>query len=325
MTITQLRYFYTVAKTGHLSNAAMDMNVSQSTVSMSLQQLEDEVSAKLFEKQGRLKKLTPAGEIFLQHIKTILDELEIAQNDLSAVSANKPLNIHLGLDILDAIIPGEIEFLKRNPHVNLYQSYMPTLQLVKKIESKEIDFGITHTSVETGSLEFTPFLSERIGLLVPAEHELAERDSVQISELAPFQFITMPIGSSYRKMTDEFFRYGKFHPDIRAEAVHMQMLYSMVMANLGIAFISDGGWVRNIAPPFDGSNRNDFRPQSFDWRNRLKIIPIIDDICRRTFYICNLKRRNIPMEKWYFYLFFCEYFQDVEQEQIEFRKSIGWE
>ena len=135
----------------------------------------------------------------------------------------------------------------------------------------------------------------------------------------------MPKGSSYRTMMDEFCRYGKFRPNIRAEAIHMQMLHSMVSANLGIAFISDGRWIRNIAPPFNGSKRNDFRPQSFDIRSKLKIVPITDNICRRTFYICNLKKRNIPTEKWYFYLFFCEYYQSVEQEQIEFRKRIGWQ
>lgn len=325
MTITQLQYFVAVATSGHFSQAAEDLNVNQSTISMSLHQLEEELGIALFERVGRKKRLTTNGIMFMSHAIKILDELDASKADFSETHTNHRVNIKLALDITDIMIPGEIEFLKRNPNINLFQSFMITDKVKKSLLQREVDFGITHVSLESKMLDSTPFFSERMGLMVSKDHPLSSRRKVSLAELSPYSFITMHQGSSYREMTDQFCRYANFKPNIRAEVLHMQMLRSMVAANLGISFISDGFWIRNILPPFPNSfSRNDFRPYSFDMTEQLKLIPISDDICRRVFFISNLKMRNLSQNIWYFYLFICQYYKNVEKEQTDFRQKLGW-
>ena len=325
MNLSQLKYFSAVAASGHLTHASEDLNVSQSTVSMALQQLEDELGVQLFEKAGRRKRLTQAGMLFQRHVRNIFDELERANTEFSELGVSRHGTIRLAADLTDALMPGEIEFLKRNPHISLLQTFTTTGSVRKQLLSRDIDFGITHVSLSDNDITSTPFLSERVGLLTSSRHPLAGRKQVSLKELESYDFITMAREHSYRHMADEFCRSADFQPHIRAEALHTHMLHTMVAANLGIAFISDGFWVRNIMPPLsDDTIRNDLRPSTFDLRGQYSLIPIADEVCRRSFYISHLKNRDFPIDIWYFYIFLCQYYEAVEQEQIEFRQKIGW-
>lgn len=325
MNLSQLRYFYAVAASEHLTHASEDLNVSQSTISMSLQQLEEELGVQLFEKVGRRKRLTQAGLLFQRHVRNIFDELDRANAEFSELEDYRHGTVRLAADLTDALMPGEIEFLKRNPKMCLLQTFTTTGSVRKQLLSHDIDFGITHVSLSSNEITSTPFLSERVGLLTSIHHPLAGRKQVCLKDLEAYDFITMAPEHSYRHMTDEFCRSANFQPHIRAEALHTHMLHTMVSANLGIAFISDGFWVRNIMPPISGDAvRNDLRPPTFDLRGQYCLIPITDEVCRRSFYISHLKNRSIPIEIWYFYIFLCHYYEAVEQEQIEFRRQIGW-
>ena len=64
MEIRQLRYFLDIARTEHLTESARNLFVTQSTVSHSLRQLEDELGVRLFDRLGRGLKLSQAGAAF---------------------------------------------------------------------------------------------------------------------------------------------------------------------------------------------------------------------------------------------------------------------
>ena len=74
MTLNQLSYFYQAAVLEHFNQAAEKMNITEPSLSRSIAALEDELGVTLFEKRGRNVILTKAGEIFLEHVSTILDD-----------------------------------------------------------------------------------------------------------------------------------------------------------------------------------------------------------------------------------------------------------
>ena len=82
MTLNQLSYFYQAAILQHFNQAAEKMNISEPSLSRSIAALENELGVTLFEKRGRNVTLTKAGEIFLEHVTQILDDVTRTSNKM---------------------------------------------------------------------------------------------------------------------------------------------------------------------------------------------------------------------------------------------------
>ena len=88
MTLNQLSYFYQAAVLEHFNQAAEKMNITEPSLSRSIAALEDELGVILFEKRGRNVILTKAGEIFLEHVSTILDDVKRAENKMHQIATD---------------------------------------------------------------------------------------------------------------------------------------------------------------------------------------------------------------------------------------------
>ena len=88
MTLNQLSYFYQAAVLEHFNQAAEKMNITEPSLSRSIAALEDELGVTLFEKRGRNVILTKAGEIFLEHVSTILDDVKRAENKMHQIATD---------------------------------------------------------------------------------------------------------------------------------------------------------------------------------------------------------------------------------------------
>ncbi len=78
MSLSQLRYFVTVAEEGHVGRAAQRLFVAQPAVSRQIRALEDELGTPLFSRTPRGMSLLPPGQVFLQHARAILTAVDCA-------------------------------------------------------------------------------------------------------------------------------------------------------------------------------------------------------------------------------------------------------
>ncbi len=144
MNIRQLKYFIAVAEELNIGRAAIRLNVSQPPVTRQIQQLEEELNAKLFIRNPRGVELTQAGEIFLQEAHNIAVLLDQAAQRVLRASNGDLGRIDVGIfgsAIVD-MIPGIIHAFKQlypNVHVTLHP--MDKLQQVEALRNRSIDVG----------------------------------------------------------------------------------------------------------------------------------------------------------------------------------------
>ena len=145
--IDQLRTFIAIIDSGSFTRAAGEVNKTQSAVSMQMRRLEERINKTLFQKDGRVNRLTADGEKLLAYARRLvrLNNETLAAFDEEALAGT----IRLGTpdDYADRYMPDIIaRFAKSNPHVELSITCEPSRDLVDKLARDELDIAlVTHS------------------------------------------------------------------------------------------------------------------------------------------------------------------------------------
>jgi LysR family transcriptional activator of nhaA len=179
-----LRYFRTVARLGHLTRAAEQLNVSQSALSSQIRQLEARLGQQLFERRGRSIELTEAGRIALDHADAIFS---IGNELLATLSHLGQQRRALRIGALATLSRNfQLAFLRpilRRPDIEIVLRSASAPELLSALAALQLDLVLTNQAPSSDAL--TPFIVQRldeqkvslIGVptLCPAGLSLAER------------------------------------------------------------------------------------------------------------------------------------------------------
>ena len=183
--IDQLRTFIAIVDVGSFTRAAEEVNKTQSAVSMQMRRLEERVGKALFEKDGRINRLTGDGERLLAYARKLvrLNNETLAAFDEEALAGT----IRLGTpdDYADRYMPDIIaRFAKTNPNVELTITCEPSKDLVEKLNRNELDIAlVTHNPkvrnsilVRSEPLLWVTSMAHSIHTEVPVPLALGRRD-----------------------------------------------------------------------------------------------------------------------------------------------------
>jgi len=186
MTITQLKYVLAVAEHQNFTIASEKCFVTQPTLSMQIQKLEDELNVLIFNRKKKPIQLTPIGEKIIEQAKIILDE----SNRISDIVDQQ--KGYIGGDFKLGIIPTVIAtllplflktFLKKYPKVNLIIEELTTEEIIKKLTEGHLDAGIAATPLENEAIKERILYYEPFVGFVSDNHRLFSEKRLTVDNL----------------------------------------------------------------------------------------------------------------------------------------------
>ncbi|MEV5724824.1 MULTISPECIES: LysR family transcriptional regulator [Streptomyces] len=236
----RLAYFAGVARTEHVTRAAQEMNVPQSTLSRAMVRLEQDLGVELFARRGRTVALTPAGRAFLTSVERALAEIERAAEEVRADADPATGKVAFGFlhTMGTETVPGLIRaFRAEHPRVrfSLVQNYGEAM--LERMRAGELDLCLTSPVPDAPDLVARRLDEQKLRLVVPADHRLAARKRVRLAEAADESFVTLEPGYGLRRITDALCAEAGFRPKVAFEGEEAETLRGLVAAGLGVALL----------------------------------------------------------------------------------------
>ncbi|WP_246042768.1 MULTISPECIES: LysR family transcriptional regulator [Streptomyces] len=236
----RLAYFAAVARHEHVTRAAHELGVPQSTLSRAMVRLEQDLGVSLFARRGRTVALTTAGRTFLASAEKAL--AEIARAAGSVQQDADPAHGKVAFGFLHTLgpetVPGLIRaFRADHPGVrfSLVQNYGEAM--LERLRAGELDLCLTSPLPDAPDLVARRLDEQRLRLVVPDDHRLAVRKRIRLAEAAEEVFVTLEPGYGLRRITDDLCAEAGFAPRVAFEGEEAETLRGLVAAGLGVALL----------------------------------------------------------------------------------------
>src|ERR1700689_1791473 len=249
MELRHLRYFLAVGEEQHYGRAARRLRVGQPALSRQIQDLEEEVGFKLFERLPRGVKLSAAGQLFLEDARRILQEVNEAAARAARVARGQSGTLRVGFTESTSwrgVVPGSFRrFREMQPDAELQLQPSPSLVQLEAIRSGRIDAGFVFNMPKIDPDRDGLLVAiEQIELAVPRGHALTKLKQVRLRDLTGASFVWFPRREApalYDRLMHECSRGGLKSPHIVQEGKDEATILSLVATGLGV------GWVLGAA------------------------------------------------------------------------------
>lgn len=242
MNLNHLHYFYMVAKHGSFSRAARELRVSQSSISVQIKQLEAALGHTLFTRIKSGVELTESGGVVFECAESIFHDLERLEDTLEAMQRTPSGTVTVGTvnSIGIYVLPGLLRaFNAQYPEVKVGIHVSTPRELVEGVRMNKVDFAVLTTGREYTGLTRVPLRRDKMFLVAPPAHELAQKASVLPSDLEKYPFLGFEEGMESRMMMDALFRRMKLSVEYTMETSNVATIKHMVMAGLGLAILPE--------------------------------------------------------------------------------------
>lgn len=245
MELRHLRYFVAIGEEQHYGRASRRLRVAQPALSRQIQDLEEELGFKLFERLPRGVKLTVAGKLFLEDARRILQELSEAAVRAGRVASGRSGTLRIGFTenaSWRGVVPDSFRrYREKQPEAELQLHPEASLAQLQAIRSGRLDAGFVNFMPESDpELEQLIVARQRVELAAPKRHPLTRLKKLRLRDLTEAPFVWFPRRANpafYDSMMRECYRGGLKFPRIVQEGVNEPTILSLVSTGMGV------GWV----------------------------------------------------------------------------------
>lgn len=242
MTITQLYYVLAVAENQNFTKAAEKCFVTQPTLSMQIQKLEDQLNVLIFDRSKKPIELTEVGKKIVIQARNIVNESYRIQDIVDQQKGFIGGEFKLGIipTVMPTLLPMFLKsFIKKHPKVKLKIEELTTEDIIEKINDGHLDAAIAATPLEEESIKervlyFEPFVS-----YIPENHRLHEKKKIDVSDLEIDDMLLLEDGHCFRDGVINLCKVFKTQSDeqFQLESGSIETLIKLSNEGLGMTLL----------------------------------------------------------------------------------------
>lgn len=241
MDLRDLTYFETIARTGHLGQAAQLLHKSQPALSKSIRRLEHAMGAQLFMREGRRIKLTEVGDLLLQRSRQLQLNIAETEREVRDFANGQIGTIRLGCSasMAEHLLPQLASFLlERAPELRLKLSIGQDDMLRQALTSGRLDAAICPLGAEDPQVSNFPILQDEAVVVASADHPVFALP-VDIAALTRYRWVLPAQTVASRQWLDEAFRSRQLPlPVVQIEANAVSMLPRLIARTRLLSFLA---------------------------------------------------------------------------------------
>ncbi len=201
MTITQLKYVLAVAEYKNFTLAAEKCFVTQPTLSMQIQKIEEELSIQIFDRTKKPIQLTDIGLKIVNQAKNIVNEADRIQDIVEQQKGFIGGEFRLGIipTIMPTLLPMFLNnFIKKYPKVKLIIEELNTNEIITKLNNGHLDAGIAATPLLEDKIKEIVLYYEPFVAYIPESHHHFQKSEIEVSDLNIDEILLLQDGHCFR-------------------------------------------------------------------------------------------------------------------------------
>lgn len=298
--LRHIRAFLKIAETRNFTRAANDLHLSQSALTVQVQQLEESLGIQLFDRSKRGVTLTAAGrDVFGPLQRLFNDAKAIVEHarDLSSASTG-----FVTIAALPTVCAGVLPELVRSfigtfPGIRVQIADVIAERVREAVLKREVDFGIGTRYGRVAELRATPLFQDRLMVFVPAGHPLALKQRISLREIAAYDLILPTRNSSVREAVEAIAHRERLALDTRYETNFMPTALAFVRAGLGIAILPESaagsGTAEFMRIPLN--NKSSTREIELLQRRGSTLSPAAESLAQHLLHSFSLRKPGSPI------------------------------
>lgn len=241
LSFRQIRYFVATAELGQVSQAAIELSISQSAITTAIKELERTVGTALFLRSQLGMELTAAGRQFLAHAYDILSKMEEASN-LNVVTSDVSGHIIVAATytVIGYFLPFHIERIRRLfPNLDIQLVELNRESIEEGLLADRYDMAVLLTSnIINPTLSTETLLGSARRLWVPARHPLLSKENVGLEDVAKEPYIMLTVDEAANSSL-KYWSSTPYQPSVSLRTSSVEAVRSLVANGQGVAILSD--------------------------------------------------------------------------------------
>jgi DNA-binding transcriptional LysR family regulator len=243
LSLRQVRYFIATADSGQVSQAANEVNVSQSAITSAIKQLEESLGVALFRRHNTGVTLTAEGTRFLQHARTIMAVVKTAEHSPLTAQNNVTGSVKLGVTYTVAgyFLPRHYaRFKKSFPDIRVELHELPRKDIEGGLKDGSLDLAVILVSNihDRNHLAYETLFRSRRRLWLPVEHPLLQAETIKFADLVDIPYVMLTVDEASRTAR-RYWQQSGLKPKIVFNTSSVEAVRSMVADGIGITILSD--------------------------------------------------------------------------------------
>lgn len=232
VSLRHLRCFVAVADTGSFTLAAARLFQTQSSLTATIQQFEEAVGLKLFDRTTRRVVLTEDAIRFKSVADRVLRDFDNAVGDLQAIAKSQRGHVRIAAApsmILHVLTPALAAFRRAYPDITISVRDGGSDKIERVVLDGEVDFGLASRLNNYSELDYVPVLTDPFGVIFPNDHPLAcTSGPIKWADLASYEYIALTNDTGIGALLEKYPELGLQGTNPYDHASSTTSLYAML-------------------------------------------------------------------------------------------------